>query len=173
MGYATHTKVGVAGLGNYKGKNMAFIQWSKDLDIGINVIDTQHRRIVDYINELDVVNKEGDITDINRVLDELVDYTVTHFAFEEDLQESAGYPFIKAHRRVHEVFTKRVLDFQNRAKAGENIAPELLSMLKVWLINHIKGDDVDYAEVVKKSLGNQETAEKSGWLGSRLKRFFG
>lgn len=152
---------------------MALIQWSKDLDIGISVIDNQHKRIVDYLNELDEVNKTGNMPDINRVLDQLVDYTVTHFAFEEDLQENAGYPFIKAHRRVHEVFTKRVVDFQTRAKAGENVAPELLSMLKVWLINHIKGDDVDYVEVVKKSLGNQEAEEKSGWLGSKLKRFFG
>lgn len=152
---------------------MAFIQWSKDLDIGISVIDNQHKRIVDYINELDEVNKTGNMADINRVLDQLVDYTVTHFAFEEDLQENAGYPFIKAHRRVHEVFTKRVVDFQARARAGENVAPELLSMLKVWLINHIKGDDVDYVEVVKKSLGNQEAEEKSGWLGSKLKKFFG
>jgi hemerythrin len=152
---------------------MAYIQWSKELDTGINVIDNQHRRIVEYINELDAANRTGNLAETNHVLDELVDYTVTHFAFEEDLQESAGYPFLKAHRRVHEIFTKRVVQFQERAKAGENVAPELLSMLKVWLINHIKGDDNDYVEVVKKSLGNQEQAEKSGSLGARLKRFFG
>lgn len=151
---------------------MAYIQWSKDLDTGIQVIDSQHKRIVEYINELDTANTTG-VGDSGRILDELVDYTVTHFAFEEDLQESAGYPFLKAHRRVHEIFTKRVLEFQNRARAGENVTPELLSMLKVWLINHIKGDDNDYVEIVKKSLGNQEMAEKSGWLGSKLKKFFG
>lgn len=152
---------------------MAYIQWSKDLDTGIHVIDNQHKRIVEYINELDVVNSSGDSAGSNRILDELVDYTVTHFAFEEDLQENAGYPFLKAHRRVHEIFTRRVVDFQNRAKAGENVTPELLSMLKVWLINHIKGDDADYVELVKQSLGNQESSEKSGWLGSKLKKFFG
>ncbi|MBI5918277.1 MAG: bacteriohemerythrin [Nitrosomonadales bacterium] len=151
---------------------MAFLQWTKDLDTGINVIDSQHKRIVDYINELDAVNVTRNRGEINRVLDELVDYTVTHFAFEESLQEKAEYPFIKAHRRVHEIFTKKVVEFQNRAKAGENVAPEILSMLKTWLVNHIKGDDADYVESVKRSLGDQKHAEQSGWLGSALKKFF-
>ena len=109
------------------------------------------------------------------MLNELVDYTLTHFAFEEELQERAGYPFLKAHKRVHDIFTKRVAEFQKRADAGENVAPELLSMLKIWLVNHIKGDDADYAESVKKMLGVEASGEKvdGGWLGVALKKFFG
>lgn len=153
---------------------MAHLFWSDDLDTGISVIDTQHRRIVDYINELDDAVQAGNQEAINLVLDGLIDYTITHFAFEEDLQVRAEYPFFKAHKRVHEIFTKRATQFKERAKAGENVAPEVLSMLKIWLINHIKGDDADYVESVKKIIGNnQEEAEKSGWLGNTLKRFFG
>ena len=132
---------------------MAYLHWTNDLDTGIKVIDNQHRRIVDYINELHSANESGDPAVINHVLGELVDYTLSHFSFEEELQERANYPFFKAHKRVHEIFTKRVAEFQKRAADGENVAPELLSMLKIWLVNHIKGDDADYAESVKKMLG--------------------
>jgi hemerythrin len=153
---------------------MAFIQWSHDLDTGIGVIDNQHKRIVEYLNELNDANKTGNMDEINHVLDELVDYTVTHFAFEEELQEKAEYPFLKAHKRVHEIFAKRVVEFQNRSKAGENVGGELLGMLKIWLINHIKGDDADYAESVKKMLDAEHGHEEhSGWVGSALKRLFG
>ncbi len=153
---------------------MAYLHWSSDLNTGIEVIDKQHQRIVDYLNELDSANEGGNQETVNYVLNQLVDYTLTHFAFEEELQERAGYPFIKAHKRVHEIFTKRVAEFQTRSAAGENVAPELLSMLKIWLINHIKGDDADYAESVKKMLGVEGTADKTGgWLGSALKKFFG
>lgn len=153
---------------------MAYLHWSSDLNTGIEVIDKQHQRIVDYLNELDSANESGDRAVTNHVLKELVDYTLTHFAFEEELQEKANYPFLKAHKRVHEIFTKRVAEFQQRATAGENVAPELLSMLKIWLVNHIKGDDADYAESVKKMLGVEgESKAAGGWLGAALKKFFG
>jgi hemerythrin len=154
---------------------MAYLHWSNDLNTGIEVIDKQHLRIVDYINELDKANESGDISAVNHVLGELVDYTLSHFSFEEELQEKANYPFFKAHKRVHEMFTKRIADFQQRAKKGENVAPEILSMLKIWLINHIKGDDADYVESVLKSLGMEAKISEptGGWLGNALKKFFG
>jgi hemerythrin len=154
---------------------MAYLHWSSDLDTGIDVIDKQHRRIVDYLNELNVANENGDQTVTNHVLGELVDYTLTHFAFEEELQERANYPFLKAHKRVHEIFTRRVGEFQKRAATGENVAPEILSMLKIWLVNHIKGDDADYAESIKAMLGLEGNEGKiaGGWVGYALKKFFG
>jgi len=153
---------------------MAYLHWSSDLDTGIGVIDKQHRRIVDYLNELNNANDSGDKKATNHILNELVDYTLTHFAFEEDLQERANYPFIKAHKRVHEIFVKRVAEFQKRAAIGENVAPEILSMLKIWLVNHIKGDDADYAECVKKNLDLESTVDSTGgWLGAVMKKFFG
>ena len=153
---------------------MSYLHWSSDLDTGIESIDQQHRRIVDYLNELSNANSTGDMAVTNHVLNELVDYTITHFAFEEELQEKAGYPFLKAHKRVHEIFAKRVAEFQKRAAAGENVAPEVLSMLKIWLVNHIKGDDADYAPSVKNMLGVEASKDTTGgWLGSALKKFFG
>lgn len=154
---------------------MAYLHWTNDLDTGIEVIDKQHKRIVAYINVLHTANEAGDIAAVNQVLGELVDYTLSHFSFEEELIEKANYPFFKAHKRVHEMFTKRVADFQLRAKAGENVAPEILSMLKIWLINHIKGDDADYVEAVLESLGLEDNISEpsGGWLGKTLKKFFG
>ena len=154
---------------------MAYLHWSSDLNTGIEVIDDQHKRIVDYLNQLNDANDKGDSQITNRVLNELVDYTLTHFAFEEELQEKAGYPFVRAHKRVHDIFTKRIAEFQKRAVAGENVAPELLSMLKIWLVNHIKGDDADYAESVRKMLGVEGMEDRiaGGWLGVALKKFFG
>jgi hemerythrin len=153
---------------------MAYLHWSSDLDTGIESIDKQHQRILDYVNELNSANSVGDTAVTNRVLNELVDYTITHFAFEEELQEKAGYPFLRAHKRVHEIFAKRVAEFQKRAADGENVAPEVLSMLKIWLVNHIKGDDADYAPSVKEMLGVEGSKDTTGgWLGSALKKFFG
>ena len=55
----------------------------------------------------------------------------------------------------NEIFMKRVAAFRERANSGEDVVPELLSMLKVWLSSHIKGDDRDYVEAVKKVVGDE------------------
>lgn len=151
---------------------MAYMQWTQDLETGISVIDEQHKRIIAYINELDHASQTGNAEEVQKVLEGLLDYTITHFQFEEELQEKANYPFLKAHQRVHEIFMKRVAIFRERANKGENIIPELLSMLKVWLSSHIKGDDRDYVESVRKII-NEDDKENSGWLSSALKRLFG
>ncbi|MEJ2479475.1 MAG: bacteriohemerythrin [Acidihalobacter sp.] len=150
---------------------MAEIQWTSDLDTGIPVIDKQHRRIVEYINQLDHARTHHSRDEVSNVLDQLVDYTLSHFAFEESLMEDAEYPFVNAHKRVHALFVKRIADYQQRFKVGEEIDAELQVSLTTWLLNHIKNDDNDYAADVRRSLGGEES--KGNWGARSLKKFFG
>jgi hemerythrin len=149
---------------------MAYMEWTRDLESGIPVIDTQHKRIIEFINELDDACQTGNTEETNHVMEGLLNYTVTHFEFEEDLQEKAGYPFLKAHQRIHEIFMKKVSDIRARAAKGEDVAPELLRLLKGWLASHIKGEDRDYVESVKKVLDSDDQ-EVTGWLNTLLKKF--
>src|SRR5512135_2425246 len=105
------------------------ITWNPKLDTGIEVIDDQHRRIVAYVNQLEAAHKAGDKPAVGKVIEELVDYTQSHFGFEEAMMEEAGYKFLKPHQKVHELFVKRVTAFTVRAAKGEDIADELHSTL--------------------------------------------
>jgi len=147
------------------------LEWSRDLETGIDVIDKQHHRIVEYINMMIDANIHQSRDEVAQVLTELVDYTLSHFTFEESLMEDAGYPFIRAHQRVHQLFVKRVTQYVQRFEAGEDIADELLNTLKSWLINHIRNDDNDYSDIVLKSLNTK--VKESGWLANSLKQIFG
>ncbi len=147
------------------------IVWSSELEIGISVIDAQHQRIVEYINTVAHVKQTKSQKELLALLDELVNYTLSHFAFEESLMEEAGYPFTNAHKKVHQLFAKRVLSFQQRAKVGENITDELMHVLKAWLVNHIKRDDHDYSELVKANMV-EATRRAKAKKGSWLKRLF-
>ncbi|MFZ2161244.1 MAG: bacteriohemerythrin [Sideroxyarcus sp.] len=150
---------------------MAFLEWTRELEFDIPVIDDQHKRIVAFINELHDALATGNAEETGHVMEGLLNYTVTHFEFEEDLQEKAGYPFLKAHRRIHEIFMKKVASIRERGVLGEDIAPELLKLLKAWLASHIKGEDRDYVESVRK-ITESRNQEIAGWLNSALKRFF-
>lgn len=125
------------------------IVWSDELCTGINEIDKQHRRIVEYINSLDKAQATKDITMVAKVITACVDYTAIHFAFEEQLQHEAGYEFFDVHRRVHAMFTQRIAEYQRRFNTGEDVVAELHDLLTRWLVNHIKLDDADYVGAVK------------------------
>jgi len=154
---------------------MALLVWQDDLNTGIEPIDHQHMRIVEMINRLNAIHKNARRETISDVIDELVDYTLSHFAFEEELMEEAGYPFCTAHKRVHEVFTRRVVEYKMRFRAGEDIVEELRNLLARWLFNHIRGDDQAYAPQVKKHLNRfirEQEANTGGWLERTIRRLF-
>lgn len=152
------------------------LSWSPDLSVGIEVIDNQHKRIVEYINMLHEARIRNDKDAIARVIEELVDYTLSHFSFEESMMEEAKYRFVAPHKRVHELFVRRVSEYQQRFKMGEDVATvagDMQNTLVTWLMNHIKREDMDYGPAVRASLGedklNESAVKKSGWLA----RFFG
>lgn len=150
------------------------ISWTADLDTGIPLIDQQHRRIVDFINHLEVAKNAGDKEAVKQIVYDCVDYTLSHFAFEESLQEEAGYAYCKPHKKVHELFARKVSEYQERMDLGDEVAEELHATLARWLVNHIKRDDADYVESVRASMApgaraRAEENKKPGWF----RRLFG
>ena len=150
---------------------MNTIAWSTDLEIGIPPIDKQHKRIVDYINELEKLKDSNTTKEVGDVLEQLVDYTLSHFAFEEELMEESDYVFVKAHKRVHQLFVRKIASYVERFKTGENITNELLRTLRTWLVNHIKTDDNDYSLVVRRKMNI--VTQKKGWLNNVINKIFG
>jgi len=151
---------------------MPRIVWSDELEIGIGVIDGQHRRIVDYINTLHEVGEHPDRSVVRGVIDDLVDYTFSHFAFEEALMEEAGYDALAIHRNTHRAFCERIEDLKLRFASGEDVAAELGELLQTWLVNHIMSDDESYADLVKEKMPRIERKERGNWLGETVRRFF-
>ncbi|MEJ2479474.1 MAG: bacteriohemerythrin [Acidihalobacter sp.] len=152
---------------------MAYLDWKDELNTGIGVIDRQHRRIVDYINQLHEITQGDSDTSTVDVLTALVDYTLSHFAFEESLLEEAGYPQHASHVRTHDAFRNRIFDFRERARQGEDVAAPLLELLRDWLFDHIAHEDARYVPVVSTQMSRLEHREQGGWMRDQLKRWFG
>ena len=138
---------------------MAHLVWKTELDTGIHEIDAQHQRIVQYINALHDARTTNDPGTVGRIIEETVDYTASHFAFEEAMLEDAGYPFSTPHKKVHEIFVRRVVEFRARFERGEPVLAELHDMLSRWLFNHIRHEDGAYVATVKAHL--QTTASSA------------
>ena len=131
------------------------IHWSPEFETGIDIIDSQHKRIFDYLQEVDAAIKQRDDLKIRAVAKALIDYSISHNAFEESLMEQANYPVLKAHAKVHEAFRRRAVSYDQRLENGEDsikVAKEVRSDIGLWLTNHIQRDDKHYVPYVKKTL---------------------
>ena len=150
---------------------MEIIKWRPTLETGIDGIDQQHKRIVDYINALRIAQVKGDRGAVAKTIDDVIDYTQSHFGFEEALMEDAGYPLLNAHKRVHELFIRRVAVLHQRFKSGEDIAQDLHNVLARWLITHIQTEDRHYVGAVKEKMVG--VVADPNRRKSLLARFFG
>ena len=128
------------------------LKWTADLSIGIDLIDAQHRRIVDYINQLNDARQTGEKKAVGLVLEGLADYTLSHFGFEEAVMAAARFSGVAQHRRGHERFARQLAEYGHRYALGEEVAAEVLDTLNKWLLNHIKREDHDYMDLVKAAL---------------------
>jgi len=145
---------------------MAFMEWDSSLDTGINVIDEQHKGIVKFINELHDAATTRDREKVSQVLNGLINYTVSHFAFEEDMLEQHKYHLINAHKKVHQAFINRINKHKEDHEKGRNVALPLSGELQIWLSSHIKNEDADYVS----SLDIKPPS--GGLLSKMLKKFF-
>lgn len=147
-----------------------YLIWDSSLETGISIIDSQHRQIVEYINNLHSAVSTNDHNLSREVLDEVVNYTLTHFSFEEEMMEVAGYVHCEAHCRVHQAFMTKVSQYRIRLHNGEDVTRLLLSDLRIWLTNHIKNEDNDYAKTVNLYLHGDDDVS---WIKKSFIQLFG
>ena len=115
-----------------------FIEWSNSLAVGHPDIDAQHQQLVEIANRLNTAMQEGQGRDkVGDVLKELVDYTVSHFSFEEKLMRKYGYRDSANHEKAHEQLIADVKRFIKQYESDQSLATELMRFLRDWLINHI------------------------------------
>ena len=130
---------------------MALMTWTENYSVGIKSIDMQHQKLIGMLNELQDAMLAGKANDhIGRILDALVQYTVTHFAYEEKLFAAHGYKDAAAHKAEHDKLTQQVAEFQAQFKAGKSrLTSSILNFLRDWLNGHILGTDMKYAPFLK------------------------
>ena len=122
---------------------MALITWGSALEVGNKDIDSQHKVLVDLVNGLNDAMTQGKGKEIlGKLLKELIDYTVSHFAMEERLMQTHAYPDRDKHMKEHTDLKATVTKLQGEFASGKvTITLQVMSFLKEWLSNHILKTD--------------------------------
>lgn len=131
---------------------MAYV-FTKDLETGVAQIDAQHKSLFDAMNQLADACSQGKGREvINKTLQFLNDYIVTHFNDEEKLQTTYGYTDRIQHKKYHEQFKASVKDMiaeYNKEGGSIVLVGEINKKVGMWLLNHIKREDVKLGTFLK------------------------
>ena len=139
-------------VGQFKlSETVKLIVWSRSYSVGVDSMDREHQRLIDLINNLYAAMRSGRSKDaIGTILNEVVDYTKTHFAHEERLMQDSGYPGYDEQKRCHEALIAQVKEILGKLNDGTALGQEVMTFLKNWLVNHIQGMDKRYGPVMIK-----------------------
>lgn len=123
-----------------------FFVWNEAMSVGRPELDSDHQRLIGIINRLWVAEDNGNRQVIEFVLDDLVQYTESHFKREEHMMDDVDYPDFERHRRIHQAICRRLEEIRWEYFQGlrEELRGEILEFLKDWLNEHILGEDMRY-----------------------------
>ncbi|WP_372644083.1 bacteriohemerythrin [Ancylomarina sp.] len=125
---------------------MEIIQWSEKISVNNTIIDRQHKKLIELINELSKhSNERANSKVINETLSELLKYTLLHFNDEEEFMKRANYPKLNEHKKKHKEFSLKIALFCTDVQKNKaTVTQELLQFLVDWLVQHTSVDDQDY-----------------------------
>ncbi|WP_198264980.1 bacteriohemerythrin [sulfur-oxidizing endosymbiont of Gigantopelta aegis] len=124
------------------------IQWNNELSVGIDSIDEQHKKLINMINTLNEALAEGEANEaLIAIFDDLADYTVSHFGYEEKLFAQHAYEQTESHINEHHAMIEQVQKLRQKMADGDFlVGVEVMVFLKDWLLNHILKTDKDYGQ---------------------------
>jgi hemerythrin len=131
------------------------VQWSDDYSVKNKLIDTQHKELVRFTNELYAACKSGGFAErisFIRTIQSAVNYAKEHFSTEERMMIQKNYPEYAQHKAEHDSFVAEILKQVRQLDNMKEIKGEaFVQFLKDWLLNHIAISDKKYTPYVQET----------------------
>lgn len=122
-------------------------EFKEEFATGIEQIDAEHERLFEIADQIYELKNEEFIPDkydnIRAILEELKDYTLTHFAHEEAYMESIGYKQIFIQKVQHDALRNQIENWDIDAidENQDATIDEILKIVTDWLVDHILEHD--------------------------------
>lgn len=123
------------------------IEWEERFNIGVDVIDSEHKKLFKIINKLFTFGEDEEKR--QWVCQEGIKYfkkhSMQHFADEEAYMESINYSGLNMHKRIHDDFRKKTLPaLENELEESnysEDAISHFLGVCTGWLLGHTLTED--------------------------------
>lgn len=126
---------------------MEYIKWQPEYSVGVAMIDKQHQRFIDILNELYSAIQSSKTEELEGIVSELAAYTKIHFDTEEKYFKEFNYEHAIEHTAEHRRIISEVDKFIHRKDENQlKVCFELLDFLENWLIEHLAMMDQGYTK---------------------------
>ena len=134
------------------------LEWTPEYSVHAPEIDREHQTLFTLINRLHKAMLAGEGTKLLApLLAEMLQYTLLHFAHEENLMASIRYAGLRAHVQQHDALRGRVKAFADRFERGEvTITIELTLFLSEWIKHHILTTDRQLGDAILHLRGGEK-----------------
>lgn len=125
------------------------LMWKAEYNLGIEIIDNQHKRIMQIINNLqNSVAVENGSKIIAFILDDLLEYTYYHFETEEGLLNKSDNSFI-AHKITHDEIINVIISLKDSLiEEKQTLTEDKVEYFRNWWLKHIlEGDKSELKHV--------------------------
>ena len=122
---------------------MKLANWSEEYCIGEDELDSQHKRMFELVNELNDAMVSGHSQEaLASIMAQLIAYTQTHFAYEEQVMLNNDYINYIEHKKMHDALAGYALEIKRQIDEGNMcIDISLMNFLLEWVENHVKNED--------------------------------
>lgn len=127
------------------------LEWRDELISGNQLIDGQHRKILETANRLiNMVFSNVQTEKIIQELDALLANIAEHFRTEEQVLERVGYPNVSAHVTLHEGLLQKALYLKQCFERGQIQVSAFFSyIVDDIVLKHLEKEDIQFFPYVK------------------------
>jgi len=139
---------------------MELLSWRASYQVGVNLIDTEHKYLFKLINEFHDGYAAGNThKQLLLVLNRLVAYAEEHFQHEEALMQEIGYPRLARQEGSHQKLYASIFELNEKLSQEEaKVDAETLRFLKFWMLQHIVKEDMDIGDFMRRRAAQSEKA---------------
>ncbi len=130
--------------------------WKDEYNVGVNIIDDQHKKLLDIINELKIINNNNSCKEhVSNIFFQIA-YLIDHYFIKEEIYfKDCKYPNLDQHKTSHNLFIDRIIQFQKDVEAKKpDLCVEIYYFLEDWFNEHILKYDKEAVEYLKKGGAN-------------------
>lgn len=137
---------------------MSLLKWKQEYELGLEIIDQQHKQLFSIINELIIATEyTRPNTELLSIVDRLESYAKSHFSTEEELFNQFGFSGRSEHEAEHATFIDNVKYIRKQCRIIDApMAPKMRDFLLSWLSHHILTKDKEYRQIMLKNTTGQK-----------------
>jgi len=121
------------------------IHWNSGLNLGVAKLDSDHKRLLEYINKLSQSIRQNDTQERkNRLYNNFLELAIEHSKSEEKMLKECNCSSSDEHIRCHEVFKDELYRLKDEFLTAKSTAEihKICFTLTDLLLNHIVEEDI-------------------------------